>query len=677
MAARTSTASVPWRPFSTLLVANRGEIALRVLRAAHAMGLRTVAVFSDPDADAPHVRAADEAVRLPGATAGDTYLDAQAILAAARSTGADAVHPGYGFLSESPAFAAEVQAAGLVWVGPPVTAMEAMAGKVEAKRRMAAVGVPTLPSAVVGPGEEQAAAEVGFPLLVKASAGGGGRGMRLVAGPDELTAAVGVAAREAAAAFGDPTLFVERHLARPRHVEVQVLGDAHGTVVHLGDRECSIQRRHQKVLEEAPAPWLGEDLRQAMTAAAVSGAEALGYVGAGTMEFLVDGDEFFFLEMNTRLQVEHPVTEEVTGLDLVRLQLLVAMGEPLPLTQADVQVRGHAIEARLYAEDPAAGWLPSTGVIHRFEPAEGPGLRWDAGVESGSVVSTHYDAMLAKAVAVAPTRREAAGSLARALSGSAVEGVTTNLDLLVDVLGHADFLEQPSTTAFLDEHPELLARALDSEVARRHLLAAALAGAAERRVASPLATLAPPGWRNLSAQPQEVDFEQGEDEHAATHRVAYRCGAGGRVEATVAGHEVEARVRARVGGAADEGGAVPVHLDLEVGGILRRYEVRRRGRRCFVQGPDGRSTFHELPRFADRQQVAAVGGLHAPLPGTVVSVLVASSDLVAAGQVLVVLEAMKVEHQICAVAAGEVVAVLVEPGAAVDAHAPLVEVEAG
>ncbi|HEY3002099.1 MAG TPA: biotin carboxylase N-terminal domain-containing protein, partial [Kribbellaceae bacterium] len=385
-----------------LLIANRGEIAARIMRTAHDLGIGTVAVFSDPDADAPYVALADESVRLPGAAPADTYLRGDKLIAAALATGADAVHPGYGFLSENAGFARACADAGLTFVGPPPEAIAAMGSKIEAKELMAAAGVPVLPGATITDGLDIAAAgaRVGYPLLVKAAFGGGGRGMRIVRNPPGLADAVladavDAARREAASAFGDGTVFLERYLVDPRHVEVQILGDAHGNVVHLFERECSIQRRHQKIVEEAPSPAVDDALRAELGAAAVAAGKAIGYVGAGTVEFVLDRTgRFFFLEVNTRLQVEHPVTELVTGLDLVALQLRIAGGEPLPAEVLDARITGHAIEARLYAEDVPAGFLPATGLLHRFAVPPGPGIRVDSGVRDGSLVGPHYDPML-------------------------------------------------------------------------------------------------------------------------------------------------------------------------------------------------------------------------------------------------------------------------------------------
>ncbi|MGH9035879.1 MAG: acetyl-CoA carboxylase biotin carboxylase subunit, partial [Acidimicrobiia bacterium] len=440
--------------FRRVLIANRGEIACRVARTCRRMGIGVAAVHSDPDAEALHVQHADCAVRLPGSSSADTYLRADLIVDAALRVGADAIHPGYGFLAENAGLARRCAEAGITFVGPRPEAIERMGSKLEAKRLMETAGVPVLPSRAVDGVVDSAADPVGFPLLVKASAGGGGKAMRIVAAPGDLGAAVEACRREAAASFADDTVFLERYLESPRHVEVQVFGDTVGNVVHLFERECSIQRRYQKVIEEAPSPALSPDLRRAMGEAAVAAARAIAYTGAGTIEFLVEPDgRFWFLEMNTRLQVEHPVTELTTGLDLVRLQILVAAGERLPATVAGAEQRGHAIEARLYAEDPEHGYLPASGLLSHFDIPELPGIRVDAGVASGSRVPIHYDPLLAKVVAWAETRREAASLLAAALADARLHGVRTNRDLLVSVLRHPDFLAGAATTAFLETYP--------------------------------------------------------------------------------------------------------------------------------------------------------------------------------------------------------------------------------
>jgi propionyl-CoA carboxylase alpha chain len=633
-----------------LLVANRGEIARRVFATARAMGIATVAVHSDADADAPHVRDADEAVRLAGDTPADTYLRGDLLVAAALRAGADAVHPGYGFLSEQAGFARAVQEAGLTWVGPPVDAIAAMGSKVEAKALLAKAGVPMLPS-WTEPDEV-----TDFPVLVKASAGGGGRGMRIVRTAAELPEAMDAARREAQAAFGDGTVFCERFVETGRHIEVQVFGDTHGTVVSLGERECSIQRRHQKIVEEAPSPAVDSDLREALGKAAVAAAEAVGYVGAGTVEFLLAPDgAFYFLEMNTRLQVEHPVTEAVYGVDLVRLQLLVAQGEPLPFTEAP-PMRGHAIEVRLYAEDPTQGWMPSTGVLHAFELTDAryafephaAGLRLDAGVVGGSAVSVFYDPMLAKVIAAAPTRSEAAAALAGALRRARLHGVVTNRDLLVRVLTSAEFGEGGTDTAFLDRHPEVFEPLL-STVEDRGLavLAAGLAGV------SPTAAL-PAGWRNVHSQPQRVVF----DAPWGRVELGYRLDRTG----ALAGWSIGGVDQAPVACEGRDGEGVALVVD----GLRRPYRVQTVAGTSYVDSPRGSVTLVEIPRFHPPEADRPEGSLLAPMPGAVGRILVAVGDRVAADDVLLTLEAMKLEHAVRAPADGVVDQLLVAPGDQVD-----------
>jgi acetyl/propionyl-CoA carboxylase alpha subunit len=650
----------------TLLVANRGEIARRVTRTARELGLRCVAVHAEDDRDEPFVREADVAVALPGRSAAETYLHVPALLAAAEATGADAVHPGYGFLSEQAHFARAVIDAGLTWVGPHPDAIAAMGDKLAAKRLAAEVGVPLPPSARLEGDEpfewRRQADAVGYPLLVKASAGGGGRGMRPVADAAGLAAAVHAARREAAAAFGDATVFAERHLPRARHVEIQVAGDRHGRVIHLGERECSVQRRHQKLIEEAPSPAVDADLRARMGAAAVRLAEAIDYDSVGTVEFLLDDrtGEFFFLEMNTRLQVEHPVTEAVTGVDLVRLQLALATGAPLPLTQDDVELVGHAIEARVYAEDPARDWLPSVGRVHRYEHGRTPGLRYDDGVDTGSVVGPHFDALLTKVVAHARTRTEAAARLARGLTELRIHGPTTNRDHLVAVLRHEDFLEGRTTTTFVDEHPELLDAGPGPAARTAHLLAAALVGRHRRTSTGPW-PFAPGGWRNVGRPHQEVAFA----EAGAERRVRYRVEPDGRITAEVDGVEVSGRLLE----------VAHDHVRVELGGLTLGCDVHVVGETSYVNSPGGQSTLVILDRFPTRGPERSAGGPTAPLPGRVTSVEVAVGDRVAAGATLVVMEAMKVEHRISATSDARVVEVLVAPGDVVDAHQVLVRLE--
>lgn len=665
------------RPVTSLLVANRGEIARRIMRTARAMGITTVAVHSDADAGSPHVAEADVAVRLPGAAPAETYLRHDLILDAARRTGADAVHPGYGFLSESGDFARAVLEAGLIWVGPTPAAIDAMGSKIGSKEMMRAAGVPTLPSVTLDGDTPPDPAEVealGWPLLVKASAGGGGRGMRIVEGPGDLADAVAGARREAQSAFGDGTVFLERYITAPRHIEVQILADAHGGTVALFERECSIQRRHQKIIEEAPSPVVSPALRARLSDAAVVAARAVGYVNAGTVEFVLDtgdgGDgEPYFLEMNTRLQVEHPVTEEVTGLDLVRLQLLVAGGASLPEEVHAATSRGplgHAIEARLYAEDPAAGWLPSTGDLHEFVVGDDrPGVRVDAGVESGGVVSPHYDPMLAKVIVHAPTRHEATAVLAAVLADARIHGVTTNRDLLVRTLRHEAFGRGDTDTGFLDRHglDSLAAPLADGEAEGRHAVAAALcAQAAHRASATALATV-PSGWRNNAVDRQEVTYSAGD----RARTVAYRMGRRGRALAEVIldGDVVSATAA----------GVTPEGLVLSVDGVDRHYRVQRVGTTHFVDGPDGSSRLVEHDRLPVAAEQVAEGSALAPMPGSVVRLSVAVGDRVEAGQVLVVLEAMKMEHAVHAGATGMVVEIDVAEGDQVETGRVLAVVE--
>jgi propionyl-CoA carboxylase alpha chain len=624
---------------SSVLVANRGEIARRVFRTARAMGLRCVAVYADADADSPFVGEADEAVRLPSG-----YLDGPGVVAAALAAGAEAIHPGYGFLSENAAFAADVAAAGLTWVGPPPGVIEAMGDKLAAKRAAAAAGVPTLPSS----DDPTAAGEVGYPLLVKATAGGGGKGMRIVESADDLPEAVAAARREAAGGFGDDRVFLERYVARSRHVEIQILGDAHGGLVHLGERECSIQRRHQKIVEESPSPVVDPDLRAAMGDAALRLARSIDYRSAGTVEFLVDDvtRAFYFLEVNTRLQVEHPVTEAVTGLDLVREQLRIAAGEPLGYGQDAITFGGHAIEARLYAEDPATGFLPATGTLAAFVPAPEPAVRWDAGVESGSVVGVDFDPMLAKVVAHAPTRAEAAGRLALALERLHIGGVATNRDLLAATLRHPAFLAGDTTTDFIDRvAPAARLGLTDAELERAAALAALWLQGENRAQATALGRM-PSGWRIGRLPAQRVTLALGE----RTIEVRYQARRDGTF--ALAGPDRTARIHAWS----------PAAIDAEVGGRRATAQVTRAGERLYVQTVRGTVAFAVVPRFVVPGAEAPTGGLVAPMPGVVLDVRCAPGDVVDADQTLVVLEAMKMEHQVRAPTGGVVAEVRVVKG---------------
>jgi len=670
-----------------LLVANRAEIAVRVMRTAHGLGIATVAVYSDADAAAPFVRQADEAVRLPGAAPAETYLRGDLILAAAAATEADAVHPGYGFLAENAAFARACAAAGITFVGPPPDAIAAIGSKLEAKALMAAAGVPVLPGITVPPGTDlgQAGARTGFPLLVKAAYGGGGRGMRLVRQPAGLADAVAAASREAASAFGDPTVFLERFVTDPRHVEVQILGDARGTVVHLFERDCSIQRRYQKVIEEAPSPSVDDALRAALGEAAVAAGKVIGYTGAGTVEFVLDASgDFWFLEVNTRLQVEHPVTEVVTGLDLVELQLRLAEGEPLPPEVTAARVAGHAIEARLYAEDVPAGFRPATGTLYRFDIPAGPGVRVDAGYATGSAVGPHYDALLAKVIAHGRTRADAARRLARALACARLHGVTTNRGLLLGILGEPEFLAGRTDTGYLTRHdPAGLGRPA-AAVTNRHAAAAALAGQAAHRAAARVLRSLPSGWRNVPSAPQRVSYAAGDEEYAVSYRLDGGGSGAGAARGSMAGRgaEVELAVNGEpLGGRIVVYAASPDTVDLEVDGIRRVYSVHRvtegSSASVFVDGPDGSSSLTKVPRFAGPSAAGRGGSLVAPMPGLVVRVLAEAGTAVTAGQPLVVLEAMKMEHEVAAPAGGVVTELRAAAGQQVEAGQVLAVVADG
>ena len=636
---------------ATLLVANRGEIARRVIRSAHAMGIRCVAVYVDADAGAPFVTEAELALRLP-----DSYLDGKAILEAARASGAQAIHPGYGFLSENAGFAADVIAAGLVWVGPSPDAIARMGDKLAAKALARELGVPTLPAA-----EDPAqAAALGYPLLVKAAAGGGGKGMRIVEKPAQLAEAVAAARREAASGFGDERVFLERYVPRCRHVEIQILGDAHGGLVHLGERECSIQRRHQKIIEECPSPRVDAALRDAMGEAAIRLARALGYRSAGTVEFLLDdaSGEFFFLEVNTRLQVEHPVTEAVTGIDLVREQLRVAAGEPLGMSQGDVRWSGSAIEARLYAENPAADFLPATGTLVAFEPADSPAVRWDSGVCSGSQIGTRFDPMLAKVIAHAPTRAEAAGRLALALERSHLAGVVTNRDFLVATLRTREFLAGDTTTDFIERVAPARSQELgDDELLQLARTAALWIQGANRAEARVLAA-APSGWRNARLPDQRTGFGCGGRETLVSYR-ALRDGSFRLGDGSIA------RIHAWSAEA----------IDVEIDGRRRRSRVTRISDRIVVQGERGDVELAIRPRFVVPGSEARSGGLEAPMPGKVIDLRVRAGQSVRAGETLLVLEAMKMEHPIRAPEDGVVAELRVALGDQVENGALLLVVE--
>ncbi len=647
-----------------VLVANRGEIARRVFRTARSMGLSTVAIYADGDADAPFVTDADTAIALGGSTAAESYLDAAKVLEAARRTGADAIHPGYGFLSENATFARTVTDAGLTWIGPPPDAIAAMGDKLSAKRLMDQAGVPTLPSVEVTSDTDldRAAADIGFPVLVKASAGGGGKGMRIVAEPGDLAEAVAGAQREAASSFGDGTVFLERYLPAPRHVEIQVLGDTHGNLVHLFERECSVQRRHQKVLEEAPSSAVTPALRERMGAAAVAAVSAIGYHSAGTVEFLLDGQgddaPFYFLEVNTRLQVEHPVTEEITGLDLVREMIRIADGEALGYAQDDLTIDGHAVEARLYAEDPANDFLPAIGTLSVWDPAD-EGVRYDSGVERGSVVGVHFDPMLAKVVAHGPTRREASLRLARALERTRLGGVTTNRDFLVAALRSEMWLTGDTTTAFI-ERAGLAGQWVPSATDLAGAAAAvALASQHTHRAAARVLGFLPSGYRNSSMPDEELRLGQGADDLTLYYRRqrdgSFHMSIDDGPRFTVELHDIDGDF-----------------VDASVDGVRSTTSVCRIGDTWYTSTPNGSVTFVERPRFSDGDGDAVAGAQVAPMPGRIGVIRVQPGERVTAGQVLVIMEAMKMEHQITAPSPGTVAEVRVAEGQQVDNGAVLV-----
>jgi acetyl-CoA/propionyl-CoA carboxylase biotin carboxyl carrier protein len=658
--------------FDVVLVANRGEIAVRVLRTLRQLGVRSVAVYSDADADAPHVALADVAVRIGPAPAAQSYLSIPAVIEAARVTGAQAIHPGYGFLSENTAFAAACEEAGIVFVGPPAAAIEAMGDKIRAKQTVAKAGVPVVPgSDGAGLSDDDLAAaveQIGYPVLLKPSAGGGGKGMREVHRRDQLADAIASARREARGSFGDDTLLVERLVSTPRHIEIQVLADAHGNVVHLGERECSLQRRHQKIVEEAPSALLTEAQRAAMGAAAVEAARAVGYTGAGTVEFIVEGDgaegdlPFFFMEMNTRLQVEHPVTELVTGLDLVELQLRVAAGEPLPITQDDVRLTGHAVEVRVYAEDPAAGFLPTGGRILALREPAGPGIRVDSGVAEGAVVGSDYDPMLAKLIAHGADRAESLRRLDAALRDTVLLGLGTNIGFLRALLADDDVRAARLDTGLVGRRGGAWTAA---ELPADVLVAAAAHAMLELEPTGPVVDPfdVPGGWR--IGEPAWTTWQM---LVAGREPVIVRVSGRASSAECVVGDRTPVSVRAR---------RRPDALEVTVDGVTRRYHWAHDGETLWL-GRDGHAwgVREQAPLEAAATAEARAGGpVLSPMPGTVTVVEVAEGQQVAAGDRLVVVEAMKMEHVLTAPVDGVVRELRAHAGATVARDAALLTVE--
>ncbi|ALN73053.1 acetyl/propionyl/methylcrotonyl-CoA carboxylase subunit alpha [Aureimonas sp. AU20] len=644
--------------FHKLLIANRGEIAVRIIKTARRMGIRTVAVHSEADRNALHVRAADEAVLIGPAPVSESYLKGEAIIEAARRTGAEAIHPGYGFLSENPGFVEAVEAAGLVFVGPPASAIRAMGLKDAAKRLMEAAGVPVVPGYHDADQQTETlrreAAAIGYPVLIKARAGGGGKGMRLVEWPEDFAAALDGARREGQASFGDPAVLIERYVTAPRHVEIQVFADGHGHVVHLFERDCSLQRRHQKVIEEAPAPGMTEEVREAMGRAAVEAARAIGYRGAGTVEFIADGsaglrpDRFWFMEMNTRLQVEHPVSEAITGLDFVELQLRVAAGEALPFRQEDLRIRGHAIEARLYAEDAAKGFLPATGWLDhlRFPPATAfePGpLRIDSGVEEGDEITPWYDPMIAKVIVHGSDRPTALRALADALDGIEVAGTVTNIAFLARLAREANFVAGDVDTGLIGRAGEALLRAGEPSLDAPIVAGLALAGLLE-----------PPDgndpWSRLRG------FRSWGRPDLALRLVRD-------------GEEIELSLKLIEGGVRlPDGATVQLHRDgarvvVEREGHCRSVGLVVKGSRATVFEAGGAATY-SLPDPLDRTTGNAAGGnaILAPMPGLVTKLWVCAGERVLAGDPVAVVEAMKMEHTLNSPRDGVIGEILVAEG---------------
>jgi len=622
--------------FHKLLIANRGEIACRIIKSAHKMGISCVAVYTNADSESPFVRQADEAIKLS-----DTYLNGKEIIEAAIQTGARAIHPGYGFLSENAKFSRDVLKAGLIWVGPSSKVITSMGDKLKAKDIAEKAGVPTLPMTT----DPKKANTIGYPILIKAAAGGGGKGMRIVESKKDLKESLLGAQREAMTGFGDDRVFIERYVASSRHIEIQILGDTHGNVVHLGERECSIQRRHQKIIEESPSPRVNPEMREAMGDAAIKLAKKLKYESAGTVEFLVDdkSGEFWFLEVNTRLQVEHPVTEEVTGKDLVYEQLRIARGEELGYDQEDISWEGSSIEARLYAEDPANEFLPATGTLIAYETDESIDARWDTGIEQGSVIGTDFDPMLAKVIAKGKNRTDAANKLALALQSLHIGGVTTNRDFLVASLRSKQFHKGQTTSDFIEKAKPQRSVILKDQQLEQAVAAAALWIQGENRNNASLLKEAPSGWRNSRLPRQKISFEYSDKEINVTYK-ANRDGS----------FDINENTKANILKWTTTG------IDLEINNTRFFSKVTRKNDDLVVHGPWGDALLKILPRFTLPGSELQAGGLVAPMPGKVIDLKVKVGSKVKKGDTLVILEAMKMEHQVKAIEDGKVTQVLIK-----------------
>ena len=636
--------------FNSILVANRGEIACRIMQTAQFMGIKCVAVFVDADKDAPFVKMADEAIKLSS-----SYMDGSAIIDAAIQSGAEAIHPGYGFLSENAAFARKVKSNKLIWIGPSPHVIKVMGDKLKAKELAEKSGVATLPMT----SNTKDVKSIGYPILIKAAAGGGGKGMRIVKKESELKDSIVSAKREALSGFGDDRIFIERYVEKSRHIEIQILGDEHGNVVHLGERECSIQRRHQKIIEESPSPRIDPFLREEMGQAAVKLAKKIKYCSAGTVEFLFDDktDEFWFLEVNTRLQVEHPVTEEVTGIDLVAEQIKIARGDELEFAQDDIDWHGHAIEARLYAEDPGNNFLPEIGTLHAYDTSLATEVRWDSGVEEGSVIGTDFDPMLSKVISWAPNRIDAANKLARGLEKAHMGGVVTNRQFLISCLRNESFLNGNTTTDFIEREALETKKNLSVNALHQTSTAVALWLAQQNRVSDPVTGFMPANWTNgrMPLQRVKLLFIQGEIE------VKYKLNKDNLYEVMGSICEIHH---------CDSAG-----IDIEIDSHRFYAHITKAGSEIIINMPFGDVNASVLPRFIEPGNEVPEGGLIAPMPGKVIDVKVKKGSKVKAGDTLVIIEAMKMEHSIKATETGKIAKVMIQLNDQVDNGATLLVLE--